>query len=1040
MKRQTKGNAVDIRIRGDELEYNRIQLEHNLQNTELSFHLSSTSDEENGGGFKTRHRRQQHQRQNHHHHHNSSLEYPRHISEPINELPSFTRRSAREHFGEEDQMSLHPWSYRTADDEDGVSPYGGATVSTVGHHASALTITAGLGGGRHARRDPSVSGAEYDPERPLDRIIAGVNGKYSMFDDASKTPGITYDPLVVDTTAELDRILESGHAPQVSSHNRSVHPTPPTSSGSASDSDGGPPHQSPSRPRLTDHLRHVSFSPKRPRTAPIPHSNHGSPLARPTRDLHDEDASMYMPTPKPVRRANISAMKQTQPDAKSNATAASNEASRFTRMARGINKEIQESKEQLNAAAAKNNIHFRPSPVPEEPNPFHDPVEQSMARGAGGLRRNTSRRSSKDITNGKIHLPDVTGLTSAVESPAKPNAAYHPFKGDGKPRDTEARLLQTMNAVQNQLRDLEEENGISRRRVRELEMELEECKREVARERTRLFEREESEARQYASYGRGKGKGRAAGGLADIDDERLHARYKEAVDEKKALEALINSLRSHLTRLTTELSSHQDLLSELKNLRDSDSQLLKDKSADILQLKEEVQRLAGEVEVLRGVVEEGLKERRASREVVQVENSAADVGMSQDLEEEESVEEQPSEHEDTEQEEDDDDEDEEETQTFDSRSLQNESSPAHRVADRTMRTDHATIGSTHLGESTTSAMRRRSVGPEEDLGDVSAEIEERRSDDSIDVENRQLPSPSPGPGSPVARKDTRNHRATVADADVEDEDDADVQKSIYSARPQTRPSAPTPSHATRNYNHNQREGDASLVNVDADPETPFPQIRGEQLERLFFSAPEHNPKTCTVCYRRRGRTTAHPTSSWSRPRAPGSSSPRREEGAEEDDDEGYEGSEGAEAERFIAAGGNANANNQKGKEREWVTFSKDAAHWQQIGRAKGLPGQTVVARVIRELEDDFTHYKSIYVELADQYKVMDAASDVPRRNLLARHLREVVDVLEQKGDQIASLYDLLQFKDKELSQSVVPEYRGTTSSNNHNHNNARVRT
>lgn len=36
------------------------------------------------------------------------------------------------------------------------------------------------------------------------------------------------------------------------------------------------------------------------------------------------------------------------------------------------------------------------------------------------------------------------------------------------------------------------------------------------------------------------------------------------------------------------------------------------------------------------------------------------------------------------------------------------------------------------------------------------------------------------------------------------------------------------------------------------------------------------------------------------------------------------------------------------------------------------------------------------MELADQYKVMDAASDVRRRNMLARHLREVVDILEQK--------------------------------------------
>ncbi len=39
---------------------------------------------------------------------------------------------------------------------------------------------------------------------------------------------------------------------------------------------------------------------------------------------------------------------------------------------------------------------------------------------------------------------------------------------------------------------------------------------------------------------------------------------------------------------------------------------------------------------------------------------------------------------------------------------------------------------------------------------------------------------------------------------------------------------------------------------------------------------------------------------------------------------------------------------------------------------------------------------SVYVELADQYKVMDATSDVRRRNMLAQHLREVVDILEQK--------------------------------------------
>lgn len=39
---------------------------------------------------------------------------------------------------------------------------------------------------------------------------------------------------------------------------------------------------------------------------------------------------------------------------------------------------------------------------------------------------------------------------------------------------------------------------------------------------------------------------------------------------------------------------------------------------------------------------------------------------------------------------------------------------------------------------------------------------------------------------------------------------------------------------------------------------------------------------------------------------------------------------------------------------------------------------------------------SIYSELADQYKILDAASNVAKRNVLAEHLREVIDTLEQK--------------------------------------------
>lgn len=70
-------------------------------------------------------------------------------------------------------------------------------------------------------------------------------------------------------------------------------------------------------------------------------------------------------------------------------------------------------------------------------------------------------------------------------------------------------------------------------------MELDECKREVARERTKLFEREEISVRRLQDLrnergtSKGKSKARAKEVAPEVDDARLHARYKDAVDEKK---------------------------------------------------------------------------------------------------------------------------------------------------------------------------------------------------------------------------------------------------------------------------------------------------------------------------------------------------------------------------------------------------------------------------------------------------------------------------------------------------------------------------
>lgn len=49
------------------------------------------------------------------------------------------------------------------------------------------------------------------------------------------------------------------------------------------------------------------------------------------------------------------------------------------------------------------------------------------------------------------------------------------------------------------------------------------------------------------------------------------------------------------------------------------------------------------------------------------------------------------------------------------------------------------------------------------------------------------------------------------------------------------------------------------------------------------------------------------------------------------------------------------------------------------------------------------HDIRIYVELAEQYALMDASSNVAKRNVLAEHLREIIDTIEQKVRQLHSM-------------------------------------
>ena len=370
-----------------------------------------------------------------------------------------------------------------------------------------------------------------------------------------------------------------------------------------------------------------------------------------------------------------------------------------------------------------------------------------------------------------------------------------------------------------------------------------------------------------------------------------------------ALENLVSSLRSHLTRLTTELADHSQLLLELRNLRDSDARALKEKSRDVDQLRREVERLGGEVEVLRGVVEEGLKERREVRERSQEVDASIDLRRRPPLVES-------------------DDEFNGEPAASDSEveSVSGRSTPSPRLSPvrgrrETILTDQATVGSP--GPATS----KRPFISLEEYDRIAEEVAERRSErsNSALMEGSSRNSYSQRSASPLYRDARSDH--SDAESDVE---------AVPQTRKTGRSKSPTQGRQRRTETRKDK-GPTRQANARPssrnDKEAPFPQIRGEYMERLFFSAPEHNANTCTVCHRRQRAKGGRTTAAASRPQY-----------HDDEDDEGFaEGEDDARAAYL--------RRNMKGKER---------AGDDEDDR---VPPQTVIARVLRELEDDFTHYK-----------------------------------------------------------------------------------
>ncbi|CAE6455097.1 unnamed protein product [Rhizoctonia solani] len=891
-------------------------------------------------------------------------------------------------------------SFRADDSYDG-----GQTQSTAAHHASAVTVGAGLGYGTGTRPlSRAGSGAEYDPDRELTSMLKR-RGRISVLDDDTNTTvrdpsttkkksvqHISSDPLIVDDTAELDHLLETGHIPEHSL--RARHRIPRTHAAEDESRRTDPEYDysfhrsegddsfSRRKPRLTDALG-GTFSPKRPRTM-------ATTTISPTGAQHKPIPSITSPSDGSVRPSasllasrpsNIPAVGPTRTESSLSSSSATQRARVDANTAANARREAAPAPSRR--VGRQNSFDKRQDAAPLE----------NRAQPSAFPRPSALEAKSRNVFGPglSIHLPDITGLTVAVASPKKANVQYRdaqvgsPKMGFDADRSAADAQLEQLSNV---LRELERENGTARRRVRELEIELDYCKVEVERERTRanLQETERTRANERQAANERAERERR---IRETEDaaKSWESRYHEVVEEKKALEALVTTLRSHLARMTSEVEEHQRTIDDLRSMHERDVADLEAKTAEVEAITAEVERLAEECERLRGVVEEGLRERRQVRESgsLQASGSQKDFEGSGSIIMGRGVELSAVQEEETEDE-------------MDSMELEGRRSALSVTElggdDRSgrARTDRATLGS--------ASRTLRFMDPRPPLtsqSDITPDLERSQSMSS----SRSAPPPEAQPipsrsSTPVLGR-TRSAGAAVGTSSPARRQSPLIRRSSEdeAARPRPNSRLPLPPRSespTPSQRSPVREPEPQPLRASQrrspPPTPPFPRIRGTQLERLFFSAPEHNEQTCTTCCRRRKARTVRddrhePERARQRERADWRLGGRV--GAREDEDEGYARSEGEDD----------------------LPVEIDPAR---------PPPQTVLVKVVRELEDDFAHYKAIYVELADQYRIIGPASNVAKRNVLAEHLKEVIDTLEKRGDQIASLYDLLSVNDKPVSK------------------------
>ncbi|GMK58487.1 hypothetical protein CspeluHIS016_0505190 [Cutaneotrichosporon spelunceum] len=566
---------------------------------------------------------------------------------------------------------------------------------------------------------------------------------------------------------------------------------------------------------------------------------------------------------------------------------------------------------------------------------------------------------------------DLTGMTGLLATPAK-GLEFEEIDKNAAPATRGAGVPSALASLQAHVRALQNENGVANHRIAELEA-------ECARAREEVVEMQ-----------------------ADAD-----IRLADVVSEKAALEELVASLRAHLARLNTELDAQKAAIAELRHMRNTDVR------SDLAAIKEDIERLSREIARLNEVAEQGLIARTNARsqrsmrvealdlaeEVVRV---SAAVGARESRATQTDL---PSQM----------------RQGIHAAGAPNitllpPSARAARVANESDEESDITHSPTPSRRSGSRASQVDGLRP------VSCQSQAEglrtaslQSVDTRPISRQSQRSPQLDAFRPARQVILEEHEtmiyvpASEGPSPAAQRAEREMQRKELSRR----------EHSMRDVTPNL-SGSSIRSRCNEGPASPFPSIRAED-ELSFFSehpSPRASPR---VTSRRADKSRIVPpaTGPARMPSGTSATGSRVPSGGSDAPVSRIPSGRRAGTTSRVPSGGSTRSPPAT-KPTASTTRTAGAPTVRAILEGADVPPVTVLSRVIAELEADFAHYKSIYVELADQYKVLDAASAVAKRHVLAAHLKEVIDCLEHKADQIAALYSLMSVHDRPTSPATVP--------------------